>query len=109
MRLFLNRSCKYLISNIFKTDEIFTYFDMATRAHKKALVALAREMHSVGIPEEKTQGIMDAICIWRIADLENFQYKHLNNLERQYWQPMIDLRNRHVGGNVSMMYIDPGM
>ena len=79
---------------------------MATRASKEAL---AREMHSVGIPEEQTQGIMDAICIWRIADLEKFQYKDLKNVQRQYWQPIIDLRNRHVGGIVTQMHISTGM
>ena len=79
---------------------------MATRASKEAL---EREMHRVGIPAEQTQGIMDAIRIWRIADLEKLQYQLLKNVERQYWQAIINLRNRHVGGKVTLMYITRGM
>ena len=71
--------------------------------------ALAREMCGVGIPAEQTQAIMDGLRIWRIGDLQNLQMFRLRNVARVYWQALIDLRNRYVDGDVSVMYISPEM
>ena len=71
--------------------------------------ALARAMCGVGIPAEQTQAIMDAMRIWRIGDLHTLKYNRLMNVARVYWQAIIDLRNRYVDGDVSVMYISPEM
>ena len=71
--------------------------------------ALARAMCGVGIPAEQTQAIMDGLRIWRIGDLQNLQIFRLRNVARVYWQAIIDLRNRHVDGDVTLMYISHGM
>ena len=70
---------------------------------------LARAMWRVGIPDEQTRAIMDALRIWRIGDLHTLTYDRLMNVARVYWQAIIDLRNRHVDGNVTLMYISRGM
>ena len=71
--------------------------------------ALAREMRRVGIPETETRGIMRALRIWCIDDLPTLQYNRLRNVARVYWQAIIRLRNRHVDGHVTVMFISPGV
>jgi hypothetical protein len=71
--------------------------------------ALAREMRGVGIPAAATQGVMDALRIWRVDELPTLEYERLGGVARAYWQAVIDLRNRHVGLHVTHMYICDGM
>ena len=86
---------------------------MATPVDEEALArdmrALAREMRRVSIPQEQTRAIMDALRIWRISDLPTLEYNRLKNVARVYWQALIDLRNRHVDGHVTHLYICAGM
>ena len=70
---------------------------------------LAREMRRVGIPHKQTRAIMDALLIWRISDLPKLDCNRLKNVAPEHWQALIDLRNRHVDGHVTHLYICAGM
>lgn len=86
---------------------------MATPVDEEALAreirTLAREMRRVSIPQEQTRPIMDALRIWRIRDLPKLDCKCLKNVAREHWQALITLRNRHVDGHVTHLYICVGM
>ena len=69
---------------------------------------LALEMRNVGIPADQTRRIMSALRIWSIGELKTLTYDRLMDVDRIYWQEILDLRNAHAGLRATLMYIAVG-
>ena len=71
--------------------------------------SLAREMIELGIPEDQTPRIMSALLIWSIVELKSLTHERLMNVDRIYWQQIVDLRNAHAGLRATLMYVCVGV
>ena len=51
---------------------------------------------------------MSALRIWSIGELKTLTYDRLMDVDRIYWQEILDLRNAHAGLRATLMYIAVG-